>query len=39
VSVSGELAVRAAGASTVRYTGDPDVVEREVSGASSVQAE
>jgi hypothetical protein len=39
VSVSGDLDVRAAGASTVRYAGDPDVVGREVSGASSVQAE
>jgi len=37
VSVSGDLRAQAAGASTVRYVGDPDSVEREVSGASTVE--
>jgi hypothetical protein len=37
VSVSGDLRAEAAGASTVRYLGDPDTVERDVSGASSVE--
>lgn len=39
VSVSGELDVTAAGASSVRYAGDPEIVGRDVSGASTVQAE
>lgn len=37
VTASGELLVRAGGASTVRYSGSPRSVEREVSGASTVE--
>lgn len=39
VTVSGDLVARASGASTVRYSGDPDTVERDVSGASTVTGE
>lgn len=37
VSVSGDLAVRASGASTVRYRGEPASVQPDVTGASSVE--
>jgi len=37
VSVSETLSARAAGASTVRYSGAPESVESDVSGASSVE--
>lgn len=39
VTVTGDLVVRAGGASTVRYAGTPSSVDRDVSGASSVEAE
>lgn len=39
LTVTGALTARADGASTVRYSGDPATVERETSGASSVQPE
>lgn len=37
VSVSGDLRAEAGGASRVRYVGDPDSVERDASGASSIE--
>lgn len=37
VAVSEQLRASASGASTVRYTGAPNVVERDVSGASTVE--
>lgn len=37
VAVSEQLRASASGASTVRYTGDPEVVGRDVSGASTVE--
>jgi hypothetical protein len=39
VNVDGTLTARAAGASTITYTGDPATVDQETSGASTIRAE
>lgn len=39
VNVEGALTARAAGASTITYTGDPASVDQDASGASTIRAE
>lgn len=39
VNVSGTLTAKAAGASSVRYTGNPEAIDQQTSGASSIEAQ